>query len=91
MDKSALKLKYNALLLRYKKAEAFMGNDSIPAVDKLKYVDTLNGITHKLGSMLNEIENYSEGEALCGFKSIQEVLITNFDVLVKKYEDKEGA
>lgn len=67
MDKEILKVSYNELLKRYKKAERFMNDESIPVAEKEKYVFTLKGITDELGKILQQIGYYTDKESMNGF------------------------
>lgn len=61
------KLKYNALLLRYAKAEIYMENPKILMDAKLKFVPELVKLTFELSTLLDAIGAYTDVEALNGF------------------------
>ena len=63
-----LKQNYNQLLVRYKNAEIYMNNPNIPFSEKEKYINEVCKITERLGILLDSIKNYTQEEALNGFK-----------------------
>ena len=62
-----LKIYYNKLIERYKKAEKFMDDGRINIDLKMKCIPELQQIMRELTEMLSVIENYTDEEALEGF------------------------
>jgi len=62
-----MKNRYNQLLSRYKQAEIYMNNPSIPIHKKEMFTDELFKITERLGILLDSIKDYTYEEAMNGF------------------------
>lgn len=66
MDK--IRQDYNKLLERHDKAAAYLDNSDILLAEKEKWTDEYKKIIRKLSDMLIEIYNYTQEEAMYGFK-----------------------
>jgi hypothetical protein len=61
------KKEYNALLVREKKAEAYLGDESIPLNERMLWGSTYNEICKRLGWLLQQIGRYTPDEISFGF------------------------
>jgi hypothetical protein len=63
-----LKIRYNALLVREKKAETYIDNNAIPIYKREAWLPEFNKIIKEMGYLLKEIRLYTPHEVLSGFK-----------------------
>lgn len=74
MNLIELKQEYNKLLARYRKAEQYLDDNTIPLLTREKYIPELQKIIDNLGTMITDIQKYediTEEQILYGFKEDQ--------------------
>ena len=66
-----IKQEYNALLVRWKKAEIYMENEEIKYENRIKYADELYDLLQKMNYLLDQLQEQNikttEHEILNGF------------------------
>lgn len=62
-----LKIQYNALLTREKKAEAYLDNHDIPLRERERWLPKFNEIMAQLNELLLKINNFTSDDVVNGF------------------------
>jgi hypothetical protein len=64
---SELEKKYNAVLARAKKAEAYLDDESKHILTRQRYIKDYQKVVHELEAILKEIKFYEPENVLMGF------------------------
>jgi hypothetical protein len=75
MNLNDLKQKYNYLVGRYQKAEAYLEDTSIPQTTREKHIPDYREIANKMSEMLDEFKKigfeYTHDQIINGFQEVE--------------------